>query len=73
MYVGVMLVLLGQAMFFQSPAFVAYALGWLAWVHLSVLFYEEPNLRRRFGSSYVRYAAAVNRWVPGKAYRDSLS
>lgn len=72
MYVGVMLFLLGQAMFFQSPAFLAYALGWLAWVHLNVLFYEEPNLRRKFGDSYIRYATAVGRWVPGKAYRESL-
>jgi protein-S-isoprenylcysteine O-methyltransferase Ste14 len=33
-------------------------------VHLFVLFYEEPTLTRKFGSSYQEYRGAVRRWIP---------
>lgn len=70
MYFGAMFFLLGQALFFESLPFLAYAVGWLGWVHLNVLFYEEPNLRRKFGESYERYKASVRRWIPGRPYRE---
>jgi protein-S-isoprenylcysteine O-methyltransferase Ste14 len=69
MYVGVMLFLLGEALFFGSPRFLLYAIAWLAFVHVNVLLYEEPNLMRKFGGSYERYMLAVRRWIPGKKYR----
>jgi protein-S-isoprenylcysteine O-methyltransferase Ste14 len=68
MYVGVLLVLLGEALFFGSSRFLLYALVWLAFVHTVILVYEEPNLRRKFGSSYERYTSSVRRWIPGKKY-----
>src|SRR5262244_3073124 len=55
MYVGVLLVLLGEALFFRSRNFLIYVLAWLAFVHVNILVYEEPNLRRKFGESYERY------------------
>lgn len=69
MYVGVLLVMLGEALFFGSLPFLEYTAIWLAFVHLSVLVYEEPNLRRKFGESYEHYCASVRRWIPGRAYR----
>ena len=51
MYVGVLLVLLGEALFFGSLSFLEYTFIWFAFVHLAVLIYEEPNLRRKFGDS----------------------
>jgi protein-S-isoprenylcysteine O-methyltransferase Ste14 len=33
-------------------------------VHLFVVFYEEPTLRRSFGASYSQYCLTVRRWVP---------
>lgn len=69
MYLGVLLVLLGEALFFQSTAFLLYALAWLALVHLNVLLYEEPNLTRTFGDSYRHYQVSVRRWIPGPKYR----
>jgi len=36
--------------------------------YLFVVYYEEPNLRRRFGESYERYCATVPRWLP--SFRD---
>lgn len=35
-----------------------------AGVHLFVLFYEEPTLRRKFGADYELYCRKVNRWLP---------
>jgi protein-S-isoprenylcysteine O-methyltransferase Ste14 len=68
MYVGVLLSLLGEALFFASRRFLVYAIIWLAVVHLNVILYEEPNLRRKFGSSYERYVTGVRRWIPGRKY-----
>jgi protein-S-isoprenylcysteine O-methyltransferase Ste14 len=70
MYLGVLLFLFGEALFLEYWSFFLYALGWLAFVHLNVLIYEEPNLRRKFGTSYDRYTAAVRRWIPGRRYTD---
>ena len=69
MYLGVLLVLLGEALFIQSVSFLEYTLIWFAFVNVAVLVYEEPNLRRKFGDSYDQYCGSVRRWVPGRAYR----
>jgi len=64
MYVGVLAVILGQALLFGDPRLLVYAgLVWLAF-HLFVLFYEEPTLRRRFGDEYKEFCANVPRWLP---------
>lgn len=70
MYLGVLLFLLGEALFLQYPAFVIYTAVWFGFVNVFVLLYEEPNLRRKFGESYRGYMAAVGRWVPGRRYID---
>lgn len=33
-------------------------------VHLFVIFYEEPTLRRKFGEDYEEYCRNVRRWWP---------
>jgi protein-S-isoprenylcysteine O-methyltransferase Ste14 len=66
MYLGVLLFLLGEALFLRYAAFVLYTAIWFGLVNLFVLLYEEPILRRKFGESYLRYTAAVGRWVPGR-------
>jgi protein-S-isoprenylcysteine O-methyltransferase Ste14 len=67
MYVGVLLTILGQALWFYSIATLWYALEVALLFHLFVIFYEEPALRRKFGESYTRYAKAVPRWLPKPA------
>lgn len=64
MYVGVVAVILGQAIIFLNAWLVLYAA--LVWVvfHLYVTMVEEPTLRRNFGSAYADYRAAVPRWLP---------
>ena len=33
-------------------------------MHIFVVFVEEPGLEKRFGASYVQYKKSVNRWLP---------
>jgi len=33
-------------------------------VHLFVVFYEEPTLRKKFGAHYIEYCRNVERWWP---------
>ena len=66
MYLGVLVLLLGEAAFFRSRALLEYAAVWFILVNLVVLLYEEPSLRSRFGDSYDRYRRSVNRWLPNR-------
>ena len=69
MYVGDVLIILGEALLLESSAILVYgAVFWLA-LHILVVTLEEPRLRRRFGPSYERYCQQVPRWVP-RAARD---
>jgi len=64
MYVSVLLVLLGESVFFESRRLLLYAgIVWLV-VHSFVLIYEEPTLRRKFGAAYDEYCRRVPRWLP---------
>jgi len=64
MYVGVLLILFGEAIVFASSVLVRYALVvWLLF-HLFVVLYEEPTLKEKFGTAYEDYCRAVPRWIP---------
>lgn len=64
MYVGVVTVLIGHALFFGSGALWLYAAAVFAGFQGFVTLYEEPALAARFGASYARYRASVPRWLP---------
>jgi protein-S-isoprenylcysteine O-methyltransferase Ste14 len=64
MYIGVALIILGEAAGFRAFHLVEYAALMLLIVHLFVIFYEEPTLHRQFGESYEEYRRAVPRWIP---------
>lgn len=64
MYLGVALAIAGQAWLFRSLPVVIYLGCDLLAVHLFVLFYEEPTLKRQFGTEYDGYCASVPRWIP---------
>jgi protein-S-isoprenylcysteine O-methyltransferase Ste14 len=64
MYIGVGLVLIGEAVLFGSWVLLVYAALVLSLFHLRVVYYEEPTLRRMFGAAYDAYCKAVPRWVP---------
>ena len=68
MYVGVLAMLFSEAIFFASFSLLLYALGALACFHLFIIAYEEPALRRKFGSAFEQYRRTVPRWL-GRARR----
>jgi protein-S-isoprenylcysteine O-methyltransferase Ste14 len=64
MYVGVVLILLGEAALFESVALLIYGAIFFLAVHCFVVLYEEPTLYRQFGESYDGYRRRVRRWWP---------
>ena len=64
MYVGVLLVLVGEAVLFESPTLLIYALLVGIVLHLWVISYEEPTLKSKFGVAYEEYCKGVPRWIP---------
>jgi protein-S-isoprenylcysteine O-methyltransferase Ste14 len=63
MYVGVLLVVLGQAILYASWDIALYALTLSLLFHLVVVFLEEPHLRAERGTSYDEYCRRVPRWL----------
>ena len=64
MYLGAGVALAGAAIFYQTPALLVYAAGFLLLMHLFVVLYEEPTLRQTFGKDYEAYCRQVGRWWP---------
>jgi protein-S-isoprenylcysteine O-methyltransferase Ste14 len=64
MYLGAGALLLGTALYYRSFAILAYAVMFLAVMHVFVRFSEEPVLRRSFGAEYEEYSRRVGRWWP---------
>ena len=64
MYLAVVSILLGEAIYFESFAMFIYVVViWLLF-HLFVVCYEEPKNRKTFGKAYEDCYAKVSRWVP---------
>lgn len=64
MYVGVVLILLGESLFFRSGRLLLYTSLFFAAFNVFVIGYEEPRLRLRYGADYERYCMRVGRWIP---------
>jgi protein-S-isoprenylcysteine O-methyltransferase Ste14 len=63
-YIGALLVVLGEAWLFLSPPLLVYAGVMAILFHIFVVSYEERTLRRRFGETYLNYLQTVHRWLP---------
>jgi protein-S-isoprenylcysteine O-methyltransferase Ste14 len=63
-YVGFLIILIGQALLFGSLGMLEYAA--VAWCigAAAARWYEEPVLARRFGAEYQAYRRAVPAWLP---------
>lgn len=66
MYLGVLTIAAGEAVFWQRPVLGLYTVVLACAFHLFVVFYEEDNLRLRFGAEYSDYLNRVPRWLPRK-------
>ena len=64
MYLGVVAMILGQALLLGSRAVLVYGGCAALAFHLFVVLFEEPDLRARFGAEYLGYCRQVRRWVP---------
>jgi protein-S-isoprenylcysteine O-methyltransferase Ste14 len=66
MYVGFTAGWIGLWVVFghANPVAIATVLAVGIGVHLFVVFYEEPTLRRKFGTDYDDYCRNVSRWWP---------
>jgi protein-S-isoprenylcysteine O-methyltransferase Ste14 len=74
MYLGVALIIGGQAWFYHSRHILIYMACMLLTAHAFVVLYEEPTLRKQFGEEYDRYRARVPRWIPRLPHsRDGLA
>lgn len=62
MYVGVLTILFGWAVWFMSRDLLAYALFFVVIFHLRVVLFEEPWLARTHGDEWMHYRARVRRW-----------
>jgi protein-S-isoprenylcysteine O-methyltransferase Ste14 len=73
MYVGVVCILVGWAMVFQSTALWIYA-GVLALAfHLRVVLNEEPWLAETHGDEWTMYRADVFRWLGRRRRRGEFT
>ena len=61
---GVVMILLGEALFFESWALLGYAVAYWLWLTAFVVMKEEPDLRRTFGARFDAYCREVPRWFP---------
>ena len=64
MYLGAVSVMVGEAVLLQSFGLFLLAVVMWMFFHTFVVYYEEPNLRKKFGEEYVEYMKAVPRWLP---------
>ena len=62
MYVGVLLVLLGESIVFASGALAWYTAGAFVFFNFIVRFVEEPHLKAREGESFEEYLRSTPRW-----------
>ena len=62
MYVGVLLTVLGEALFYQRMVLIHYFIFLFILFHLVVIMIEEPHLKKKFGKEYEEYLKKVRRW-----------
>ena len=70
MYIGIIMVLFGEAIVFESAVLLLYGLLFFSGVCLFVIYYEEPVLKKKFVRSYTDYCCAVPRWIPRLCSKD---
>ena len=63
MYVGVLMVISGHFLWFKTIWMIVYAVVIFFAFHLFVTLYEEPHLKKTFGTAYEDYIRNVPRWI----------
>lgn len=63
MILGVVLMLVSEALFFRSWALAGWVVIFTFLYHTYLVLFEEPRLELLFGPQYVEYKKAVPRWI----------
>ncbi len=63
MYIGILIILIGEAVLFRSYLLSGYTAGVFCLFHMFIIGYEEPSLKSRFGKEYEDYCSSVPRWI----------
>ena len=63
MYIGVMLMLIGEAVLFSSSSLWLYTIIAFIAFNLFIIYHEEPRLKRDFGTEYQQYLKTARRWL----------
>lgn len=63
MYLGIVAMLLGVALYTGGLAFYAASFGFFLVINFAFCPYEEEKLRREFPLDFAAYAARVRRWM----------
>jgi protein-S-isoprenylcysteine O-methyltransferase Ste14 len=64
MYVGILAMIIGHFLWFGVWNLLLYAVLVFLAFHTFVACYEEPTLKRTFGTAYEDYLRKVPRWIP---------
>ena len=64
MSLGFVILMVGLGLYESSVSIVLFASALFLFLHLVVVYVEEPGLERRFGESYWEYKRSVRRWLP---------
>lgn len=66
-----LLIVLGEALLFESVALIFYGMISFAVLYTRQVMIDEPALGTRFGASYERYVKSVPRYIPRlRAYKE---
>jgi len=63
MYIGAILILSGEAIFFHSTSLCLYSIIIFLIFNIIIFLIEEPRLRNDFDKEYRRYCQNVRRWI----------
>ena len=63
MYIGVILILVGESIFSRSQSLWIYSLIIFIAFNVFIVGFEEPRLRSDFGEEYRAYCKKVRRWM----------
>ncbi len=64
MSLGAVIFMVGLGLYESSVSILLFAAAMFLFLHLLVVYVEEPGLERRFGESYREYKRTINRWFP---------
>jgi len=67
MYLGVVGMVYGISIYFESISTLIYALGISIFFHLVIVYIEEPHLKRKYGQEFESYLQETNRWLGRKS------